>query len=169
MTQENNVIFREVQRFRQFWIQFIIISYSVFITYGVIQKFLFHIPFGGRHMSGVMLLGVWILFGILFPILLYSAKLVTEVRKDGLFIQFFPFHFKFNPIPLDDLKEIKASTYNPIKAYGGWGIRYGLESNAYNVSGNRGVELVFSDKKNLLIGSQKPEELAQAIESLINK
>jgi hypothetical protein len=34
---------------------------------------------------------------------------------------------------------------------------------AYNVSGNRGVQLEFSNGKRLLIGSQRPEDLAAAI------
>ena len=35
---------------------------------------------------------------------------------------------------------------------------------AYNVSGNRGVQLKLSTGNGLLIGSQRPEELAQAIQ-----
>jgi hypothetical protein len=38
--------------------------------------------------------------------------------------------------------------------YGGWGIKYGKMGKAYNVSGNRGVQLEFTDGKRLLIGSQ---------------
>jgi TATA-box binding protein (TBP) (component of TFIID and TFIIIB) len=40
---------------------------------------------------------------------------------------------------------------------------------AYNVSGNKGVQLVFKNGKKLLIGSQKADELAKAIESVMNK
>ncbi|NVL91956.1 MAG: hypothetical protein HWN71_02845 [Desulfobacterales bacterium] len=54
-------------------------------------------------------------------------------------------------------------TYNPLKDYGGWGIRYGRGGRAYNVSGNRGVYLELSNGKSLLIGSLQPEELARAI------
>jgi TATA-box binding protein (TBP) (component of TFIID and TFIIIB) len=50
--------------------------------------------------------------------------------------------------------------------YGGWGIKYGRKGKAYNVSGNRGVQLVFKDGKQLLIGSQRAEELAEAISSI---
>jgi hypothetical protein len=54
-------------------------------------------------------------------------------------------------------------TYRPIRDYGGWGIRYGRNGKAYNVSGNRGVMLEFSHGQKLLIGSQKPGDLANAI------
>jgi len=55
-------------------------------------------------------------------------------------------------------------TYSPISDYGGWGIRYGSIGKAYNVSGNRGVQLELLNGERILIGSQKPEELAAAID-----
>jgi hypothetical protein len=36
---------------------------------------------------------------------------------------------------------------------------------AYNVSGDRGVQLELKDGKNLLIGSQYPEELVRHMQS----
>ena len=40
------------------------------------------------------------------------------------------------------------------REYGGWGIRGGLRgTKAYNVSGNRGVELMLADGRTVLIGS----------------
>ncbi len=55
-----------------------------------------------------------------------------------------------------------------MKEYGGWGIRYGMKGMAYNVSGNRGVQLEFETGKRLLIGSQRPEELVSQIQVAIN-
>ena len=60
--------------------------------------------------------------------------------------------------------------YRPILDYGGWGIRWGPGKGwAYNVSGNRGVQLELLDGKQLLIGSQNPEKLAQMIGKAMNK
>jgi hypothetical protein len=58
--------------------------------------------------------------------------------------------------------------YNPIKDYGGWGIRWGSfrKGNAYNMSGNMGLQLVFKDGKKLLFGTQRSSELDQIIEQL---
>jgi hypothetical protein len=52
-----------------------------------------------------------------------------------------------------------------MREYGGWGVKYGWAGKAYNISGNRGVQLKLSNGKGLLIGSQRPEELAQAIQA----
>jgi hypothetical protein len=53
--------------------------------------------------------------------------------------------------------------YSSLRDYGGWGIRYGSKGKAYNVSGSRGVRLELSNGKRLLIGSQRPEELSEAV------
>ena len=48
-----------------------------------------------------------------------------------------------------------------------WGSFGGCK--AYNVSGNRGVYLEYSDGKKLLIGSQKPEKFAEALDLVSGK
>ncbi|MHC4187375.1 MAG: hypothetical protein ACYSRQ_04200 [Planctomycetota bacterium] len=68
----------------------------------------------------------------------------------------------------EDLKECYIRTYRPIKEYGGWGIRYGFgeSGKAYNVKGNQGLQLVFENGKRLLIGTQKPKRLLEAVNSI---
>jgi hypothetical protein len=95
-------------------------------------------------------------------------KMQTEVRNDGLYVRFFPFHIHYKKFTADNISEYHPRTYRPILEYGGWGIRCGWRGGrAYNVSGNKGVQLVFKNGKRLLIGSQKPNELTQAIGSSI--
>ena len=49
--------------------------------------------------------------------------------------------------------------------YGGWGLRLGLFGNgkAFNVSGDKGLQLEFTDNKKLLIGTNRPEELTETL------
>jgi hypothetical protein len=84
---------------------------------------------------------------------------------DGIYIRFFPFHFSYKEIAFHDLKSFEVRTYNALREYGGWGIRYGPQGKAYNVGGNRGVQLVLADGKRILIGSQKPEEFLAAVQA----
>jgi hypothetical protein len=105
--------------------------------------------------------------GILF--LVSRTALVTEVRNDGVFIQYRPFHFRWKRIGLEDLREVYVRTYRPLLEYGGWGIRYGFRGMAYNVFGNRGVQFEFARKGRLMIGSQRPEEFLEAVQSLVSK
>ena len=51
----------------------------------------------------------------------------------------------------------------PIREYGGWGIRGFRSKRAYNVTGDRGVELTLVDGRKVGIGSRRAGELADAI------
>jgi hypothetical protein len=93
----------------------------------------------------------------------YLLKLTTEVRQGGIFIRYFPLFRQ--TIPWSQVAGHYTRVYRPIREYGGWGVRYGWNGKAYNVWGNRGVQLELAQGKRLLIGSQRADELAQAIET----
>ena len=126
-------------------------------------------PFGDRPMgdTGLAVMGsLYILLGIAMLYVFVRGSLVTEVRSSGLYIRYFPFHFRFQQISLDGIESCRAVTYKPIREYGGWGIRSGRGKKAYNVSGNTGVEIVYKNGTQLLIGSRKHGQLESAIDSI---
>ncbi len=170
MKKKNNITFYEEQQFRQAWVWIILILPTVILWYIAIQELVFGNPVGNSNASKEMIFIFWLGFGVLLPLFFYKLKLITQVRQDGLYIRFAPVHFSFKKIQLDNLKRHYVRTYDPIGEYGGWGIRCGLfgHGKAYNVSGDRGVQLEFTNRKNLLIGSQKPEQLDSAIEHCLN-
>ncbi len=108
--------------------------------------------------------------GVIMPlalaILLWVLRMETQVRSDGVYVRYFPFHWRFQRLPALDLDQCFARTYRPILEYGGWGIRWGFGGRAYNVSGNQGVQLVFRNGRRLLLGSARPRELEAAIRSV---
>jgi hypothetical protein len=154
----------EVQRFRQPWLWILILSISAVAIWGMIQQLFLGEPFGNNAAPDAILIIIVIIFGFGFPYAFYKMTLTTEVRSDGIYYRFFPFHRSFHKIKLEDLVRYKVRTYRPIREYGGWGIRWGRKGKAYNVSGNRGVQLELSDGKRLLLGSQKPEKFAEALD-----
>jgi len=132
----------------------------------MIEQLVFGHPWGNRPMSDIALAIVGplvILMGIGLSWLFYVIKLLVEVREDGVHINFVPLVRRI--ILFGDIVNCEVRTYKPMREYGGWGIKYGRAGKAYNVSGNRGVQLKLSSGKGLLIGSQRPEELAQAIQA----
>jgi len=159
-----NVLFREVQRFRQLWIWAVVIFLMALSWYSFIQQVVSKIPFGTRPAPDLVLIMMWALFGWAFPMMVYTAGLTTEIRVDGIYIRYIPFHRKFRTIPFEAIQTYEVRTYRPLREYGGWGIRYGAGGKAYNVSGNRGVQLGLLSGRMILLGSQKPEELALSIE-----
>jgi hypothetical protein len=173
---ENDVIFREVQRFHQRWLWVLVILAALVLIgpfgYGMVQQLVFDKPWGDRPMSDTALAvtgTLAILFAIGIVALFASTKLITEVRTDGLYIRFVPFHLSFRRIPLEDLAGFEARTYRPIREYGGWGIRFGRRGRAYNVSGNRGVRVDYASGRHILIGSQRADEFADAIGKVLGK
>ena len=167
MTQENDVIFREQQKFSS-WLCLLLIC-SLVVAVAIIVSILAIQDSVDATVFVTLILG-----GIVAPIaivaLVLLSKLETEVRPDRLRVRLFPFHIRHREIPIENLSECYARTYKPIREYGGWGIRCGFRKGsgkAYNMKGNQGVQLVFKDGKRLLIGSQKPDELAEAINSIM--
>ena len=157
------VLFREVQRFRQWWLWFLISIGPLTIWVATYRRYVLGERTGTKPTPDNLMLVLWVLIGIGLPLLFYSARLVTEVRSDGLYIRFFPFHRTFLRFPVDSIKHSEARTYSPIGEYGGWGIRYGWNGKAYNVSGNEGVQFELHDGKRVLVGSQRPLEFINAL------
>jgi len=157
-------IYHEIQQFRQVWIWVTASALTGLVWYAAVMQLLLHRPFGNRPMSDISLVINWFLFGIGLPALFLIARLVTEVRNDGIYIRFFPFHWTFRKIAFTEVKQFKARTYRSFREYGGHGIRYGSKGMAYTVSGDRGVQIELLNGKRLLIGSQRAEELSRAIQ-----
>jgi len=160
--------FEEEQRFRQPWIWAIVLLSTVILLvvfgYGLIQQLILKEPFGDNPASDTGLIIAAVTTFVLGGgsiLLLYIMKLTTKLDSNGLHILFFP--LRRRDIPLNDIARWEARTYRPIRDYGGWGIKVGRRGWAYNVSGNQGVELEFTNGKKLLIGSQRSEELSAAI------
>ena len=108
-------------------------------------------------------IGIVALAGVIVVTLVVTAKMTTVVDAAGLHVRYFPFLRK--TFAWDDVVGWTAKTYDPME-YGGWGVRgfpgrYGW---AYNVRGNRGVEVEFRNGHRLMLGSQRAEDLARAIE-----
>jgi hypothetical protein len=157
--------FREEQRFKQAWLWLIILVPVACCWFGAYVQLILKKPFGNNPAPDWLLTILWVVFGIFLPLFFYSVKLETEVRRDGIFLRFYPFHIKYRMMPFEEITSYEVVKYSPFREYGGWGIRYGKSGKAYNVSGNRGVQLALKSGRRILLGSQKPEQLAEAIRS----
>lgn len=171
---DQGIKFLEVQQFRQAWLWVLLLpsTAAVFVLfgYGMIRQLVFHQPWGDRPLSDTALAitgTIMIVSMIGLTYFFFVLKLITETRKDGLHIRFFPLSSRH--ISFDEIATCEVRTYRPIREFGGWGIKYGRGGKAYNVSGNRGVQLKFKTGKTLLIGSQRPEVLYGAIRTGMGK
>ena len=157
-------LFHEVQHFRQLWIWVLVLAIAALSIWGAVQQLLLGIPFGNNPAPDSVMIPLAAVFGVIFPLGFYFMNLTTEVHQDGVYYRFFPFHLRFRRIALEDMIEYEVREYSAIRDYGGWGIRYGRKGRAYNVSGNRGVWVRLTSGGSVMLGSQRPEGFAAAIE-----
>lgn len=93
--------------------------------------------------------------------LLCQRTTVTETELTVTFGALLPLYRR--RIALREIASAEAVTYSPLAEYGGWGIRGWGKNTALNARGNCGVRLTLRDGRRVLIGSQRPDELAAAL------
>ena len=161
------IIFTESQKFKQWWIWLILLGVNGLFLFGVFKQVIGGEQFGDKPMGDTGLLfitGLTIVLTLLFVMM----RLDTTINKEGIYVRFFPFHLKYKHYAWEKLTKSYVRQYSTIKEYGGLGIRLGLfgAGTAYNVSGDKGLQLEFSDNKKLLIGTNKPEELTEMLDKI---
>jgi len=105
--------------------------------------------------------------GLFLPAILMVGllRMTTEVTPTHVRIYFGWVPTYRRAVEIVAIQRLEVVTYRPIADYGGWGIRSGRDGErVLNARGNRGVRLDLSDGTRLLIGSQRPEALASALE-----
>jgi hypothetical protein len=90
-----------------------------------------------------------------------ASKQATTVSTDAVTVRF-GFLYRTR-IPIAEVRQAEAVEYRPVVEYGGWGIRGFGKKRALNSRGNRGVLLTKQDGSTIMIGSQKPRELLDAL------
>jgi hypothetical protein len=87
MIEETKIIFEEIQKPRQLWLQTVIIIYSLFLTYIMVNQVVFNVPFNAIPMPNRRL-SCYGGFGVVYQFLYYTASLSNSVfREDGLYNQ----------------------------------------------------------------------------------
>ena len=154
------MLFSEKQRFpRQ-------ISYALLappcIMLGLLiwQVVLGH-KWGKQPMSNGNVIG-WTIFLWAIYFRLITVRLVIDVREGELTVGLRGL-WRARRIPLNDIQSVETVTFNPIRDYGGYGIRSGRNERAYIARGNQGVRLKLTNGAALVLGSQRPEELAAVL------
>ena len=164
---DNEILFTEGQKFKQSWLWLILSGINGLFLFGVFKQVIGGHQFGDKPMSNTGLLiatGLTLLLTILFA----NSRLETIIKKDGIYVRFFPFHIKFKHYTWNSLTKSFVRQYSAITEYGGWGLRLGLfgKGTAFNVSGDKGLQLEFANNKKLLIGTNKPDQLTDTLNKI---
>lgn len=157
------ILFREQQRFRQWWVWLLVLGVAALQWWGFIQQIVLGQPWGDNPAPDWMMWLFWLLFGIGLPLFFYRLALIVTITPEHIAIRYRPLTRR--DIPLVDVESVEVRTYRVLREYGGYGLRGTRRDMAYNVSGNQGVQLTLRDGRRALIGSQRAAELALAIDS----
>ena len=151
--------FNEVQRFDQWWLRLLLIVILAIAVSALIMDW--DTLKLSRFEIASVILSIFVILS-LFLGFWYIFKLETTINEKGITYRFVPFHIKSR---FKSWKEIKSATirkYNPIREYGGWGYRISFtKRKALTTKGNRGIQLIFNDGNELLLGTQQPEKIAE--------
>lgn len=94
---------------------------------------------------------------------IFFLRLETRIDAGGVYVKFSPLGFTRKHFAWEEIEEIFVRTYSPIAEYGGWGIRGLGRAKAYNVSGNRGIQIVTRAGKRFLIGTNEPATVERVL------
>ncbi len=166
----DRLLFREVQKFRQPQLWVVLVFFSVFligfVSYVMIKQLLLGEPVGAEPLPTPILIGagsLLILSVVGFLAMMGMACLITEVRLNGFYYGYFPFHRKMNRVALEKLKDMKIRNFKSVGELRHWDSRILDRKDIYTLSGHKGLHLELADGQCLFFGSQNPEQLARAI------
>lgn len=176
MGNNADILFAEEQKFRQGWLWLLLTGTVLVGLVGAVSVLVF-LPYKTEVAQMIMwlIMGFILFISVLIPLgvcaLFYFMKLAIEVRLDGIYLRFSPFHRSYRCIHFDQIERYYMRQYRPVAEFGGWGIRrgWGDAGKAYNVRGNEGIQLVLRDGAKLLIGSQRSSEFSSALDRALEQ
>lgn len=122
---------------------------------------------GDGSLTSMLTLGFSALMLALITGFIAMARLETYVSATGVEVAFRP--IKRVSLTFDELASATACVYQPLKDFGGWGVRRRKERRLLACAGNEGVRLLLRNGEQLTIGSFDARGLARAIRECAEK
>ena len=157
-------LFHEEQKFTQWWLWLLLLAPIVILFYTLVKPILEdpNQANGNFSFSLIPSNDFWISLGLMLVVLILFMllKLKTTLSQDYIQVSFFPFFTKkWN---WSEINTTEIVTYGFV----GYGIRLSLKyGTVYNIKGNYGLAIHLKNGKKLMVGTQKPEELANVIKN----
>ena len=159
-------VFKETQWFNQWWLQCLNIGLLIFLGLCIYNWLIAKVPSVNVLVGNSLEQALFISTITLSLVYMYILRLNTFIDEIGIHYQFFPFHFSRKTIRWNEIKECYVRKYSPLKEYGGWGYRIAMGKNgkAFNVKGNKGIQIAFKNDKRLLLGTQMEQNAQEVVE-----
>lgn len=106
----------------------------------------------------------WTIFLWLIYVRLITVRLVTQVRGGELIVAMRGL-WRSRHVPLDRIQSVETIDLDPVRDYGGYGIKSTRAGTAYLAGGGGGVRLTLAGGEKLVVGSHRADELARLLRS----
>lgn len=155
----------ESQKFTQWWLWAIILSSTLLVgglLFADFARQLNNLTSGDRTTTPLWFIAFCIL--IMFGLIWLFIKLTLEIKIDrtGVHYRFFPIIPSWKTISKSEIQHWEVQKYLVL----GYGIRLSWGMTTLNVGGNMALTLHYAGNKKLRLGTQKPDELTQAMKAL---
>lgn len=168
----SKTLFNEEQKFSHPWVWLIIFP----VIGSIIYLASYYDDDGGLDLStkggqiGMIILATTFFVMMLgLTTLFYKMKLITQIKRDGIYIKFPPIINKFRFISKKEINRYEIIKYKIGKGYRGRGVNRGTMNNSrtYTVSGKIGLQIYLKDGKKVLIGTQRKEAINTAMQKMM--
>jgi len=89
----------------------------------------------------------------------------TQVTRDSVTVRLGVPGIRLLQLKMADIASVEVHAFAPLRDFGGYGIRFNGEMQAYYLQGDRGVKITTVYGKKYLVGSDHPAHLAAVIDS----
>ena len=165
------VLFKEEQRFTQWWMWLIIITSCsvplVLITIELMQS----TPESADYNSLLVNLIVISVMCLIFTTVFLVLRLKTEITETEIRVKYPPFMRRWRIFKIDEIERYEVRRYKPIKEYGGYGVRKNMfrKNKAFNIKGNIGLQLYLKNGESVLIGTQQKQAIDYAMRKMMKR
>ncbi len=156
---DSPVIYEEKQTLNLGLLWLPVLTSMLMIWYGFYHQIIKGKPVGTRPAPDAMLVVLFIIFGLLFPYLILKTALILQVRPDGFYFRYYPFHLRYHKISWLEIKEVELINFSPVRDFGGYGIKYARGAKVYVARGNKGLKITLATDRKLIFSSNHPEIL----------
>ncbi|MDR0371570.1 MAG: hypothetical protein LBH80_06935 [Prevotellaceae bacterium] len=182
--------FYERQSRKSWWFSALIAAVNLPFIYGIFRQIILGKPWGTKPASDTELILITVSI-LLFTVVMLFSKLETIIDGDGIYFRYFPFNPRYKFLSWESISKASIRQYGSME-FGGAGIRFqpwknssktatrwlgnlrfngagvhhGFKEKAYIVSGKYGLQLELRNKKKILIGTQRPDEIEELLKKV---
>ena len=107
--------------------------------------------------------GVWFI-SIVFGVWIATLAITVKVDPDILSVRLWP--FKSAVVERSGIDKIESVKIDPLRDYGGWGIKGGRDDRLFGFSNGQAVRIHFEGTRKLTVLTDDPDSLIEAVAAM---